>query len=310
MQAWKLRIGPSYELRFDPESRRAISFGRNISVWDLATRTRAIRAHPLKHPSHVHWSPGGDSLSVKSTSGELVLVNAQTLQITAQLQTKRAGEGCESVFSPSGDRLLDGTWGGVLATYDLASQSRQVEYSFLNTMITSIEPSRSGALAAVVLQPKCSAGLPPGPQHSICLVEWSRSGLALRNLGKKFHEVEATAFDSSEHHLAIMRHNGSFPKGCIDVFNVKEGRTIASRPCALSSNGSSICWSPKGGMIGTVESDGFRFYDAAELREIAHLPWEYASHIEYSRDGKYLALGAWSGGEIRLADSIVKNGAP
>jgi WD40 repeat protein len=237
MKAAKLRIGPSYELRFDPESRQAISIGRNISVWDLTTGKRVIRSHPLKHPSHVHWSPSGDFLCVKSTSGELIVVNAATLQITSRLQTGRAGEGCEAVFSPDGDRLLDGTWGGMLATYNITSQSRQLEHSFPHAMITSIVPSRSRTRAAIVVPPKISGGPPPGPQHSIVLAEWSKSGVALRTVERKFHEVQDTAFDSSEERLAVLRYSGNFPEGCIDIVDVEQGKTIASRSCVLSPNG-------------------------------------------------------------------------
>jgi hypothetical protein len=95
----------------------------------------------------------------------LIVVSSQTLEIVARLQTKKAGEGCEAVFSPSGDWILDGTWGGMLATYDVASQTRQLEHSFASAMVTGIEPSPSGKISAVVVQPKSLAGLPPGPQH-------------------------------------------------------------------------------------------------------------------------------------------------
>jgi hypothetical protein len=198
------------------------------------------------------------------------------------------------------------TLGGTLAAYEVSSQSRQLEHSFPSAMITSIEPSPSGNISAVVVQPKSSAGLPPGPQHSIYIAEWSSSGLALRTIDVKFHKIEATAFDRNEDRLAIIRHNGAFPEGCIEIIDVRHGHTIASRACVLSPNGSSICWSPGGGVIGTVENDGFRFYDVASLEEIAQERWKYASHIEFSRDGKYLAFGAWSGGEIRSADSVLR----
>jgi WD40 repeat protein len=300
-----MRIGPSYELRFDPESSRAVSFGRNICLWSLNARQKLLRAHPLAHPAHVHWSPSGDLLSVKSTSGELIVVSAESLQIVARLQTRKAGEGCAAVFSPSGDRILDGTWGGMLATYDVATQSRQLEHSFPNAMITSIEPSPGGNISAIVVQSKDSAGLGPGPQHSIYIAEWSSSGLALRAIDMKFSRVTASAFNRNEDRLAIIRDNVAFPEGCIEIIDITHVDTIASRACILSPNGSSICWSPDGGVIGTVENDGFGFYDVEGLEEVAREPWKYAAHVEFSRDGKYLALGAWSGGEIRSADSVL-----
>jgi hypothetical protein len=300
-----MRIGPSYELRFNPESNRAVSFGRNLCIWSLNARKKLLRAHPLSHPAHVHWSPGGDRLSVKSTSGELIVVNAESLEIIARLQTKKAGEGCEAVFSPSGDRILDGTWGGMLTTYDVATQSRQLEHSFPDSMITSIEPSPSGNISAIVVQPKDSAGLGSGPQHSIYIAEWSSSGLALRMIDRKFFKVAATAFNRTEDRLAIIRDNVAFPEGCIEIIDTRNGHRIASRACTLSPNGSSICWSADGGVIGTVERDGFGFYDVESLDEVAREPWMYPAHVEFSRDGKYLALGAWSGGEIRSADSVL-----
>jgi WD40 repeat protein len=305
MKATKLRIGPSFELRFDPGSRRAISIGANISVWDLETRKRIVRSHPLKHPSHVRWSPSGDSLAVKSTSGELVIVDATTLAIISRLQSRQAGEGCETVFSPDGHRLLDGTWDGLLATYDIEAQSRQLEHTFPQTMITSIVSSRSDTYAAAVIRPKASSGLPQVLEHAICLAEWSDSGLALRTVPKKFHGVKALAFDRTEKLLAIMRNNGPDEGGTIEIIEVEHGQSIASRPCVLSHNGSSIDWSPDNRLIGTVDLSGFRFYAATDLTEIIHVPWKYPSHVEFSGDGKYVAFGAWSGGEIRLVNTVI-----
>jgi dipeptidyl aminopeptidase/acylaminoacyl peptidase len=143
-----LRIGPSFDLRFDTNSRRTISLGRNVWLWDLTTGSRLLRAHPLKHPSHVRSSPIGDRIALKSTSGELLLLSAGNLEHIAQIQTKAAGEGSGVAFSPCGDRLVDGTWAGVLTTHDLQSLERQLEAQFPDTMIMSIEPSPTGRLAA------------------------------------------------------------------------------------------------------------------------------------------------------------------
>lgn len=173
-------------------------------------------------------------------------------------------------------------------------------------MITGIEPSPSGNISAIVVQPKDSAGLGPGPQHSIYIAEWSSSGLALRTIDMKFSRVTATAFDRSEDRLAMIRDNGAFPEGCIEIIDTRHGHTIASRACALSPNGSSICWSPNGEVIGAVVNGGFRFYDVEDLVEFAQIPWKYAAHVEFSRDGEYLAFGAWSGGEIRSAGSVLR----
>lgn len=300
-----IQIGPSFELRFDPTSSRAISVGRNISVWNLETKTRVTRSHPLKHPSHVNWSPDGEKICVKATSGELVIVDAKTLKVQTQLQSKRAGEGCECVFSPDGLRLLDGTWDGTLATYDINSQRRLLDHTFPECMVTALTSSPTYTRAATVIQPKLSAGLGPGPQHTICLVEWTTTGLELRTLPNSWDKIQAITFDSSENQLAILRQDGGRIEGCIEVVNLTSGHAIASRPCTLSWNGGSITWSPDGEVLGSVESDGFHFYDTTNLQESGHVPLQYACHVEFSRDGKFIALGAWSGGVVRLTESIL-----
>ncbi len=72
-----------------------------------------------------------------------MLLNADNLECLGRLQSKAAGEGCGIAFSPSGDRLLDGTWNGVLATYELRSFGQPLKAEFPDTKITSIEPSPS-----------------------------------------------------------------------------------------------------------------------------------------------------------------------
>lgn len=305
----KLRIGPSFELRFDSNSSRAISFGRNVSLWDLATCKRMLRAHPLQHPSHARWSPTGDRIALKSTSGEMVLLGADNLEPIAQIQTKAAGEGSSVAFSPSGDRLLDGSWDGILTTHDLHSRERRLEAQFPDTMITSIEPSPSGRFAAVVLQLKHSAAQVTGPRQSVCLAQWAPSELTVHRLEVDIDGVKASAFDYTESRLAVARRKAGGHGDCIEIIELAEKRVVASAGCQLSPNGSSIAWSPDGRFIAAVEDDGFRFYKAFQLQPVAFLEFHYASHVEFSADGKYVALGAWSGGEIRLVEAVLPKSA-
>lgn len=303
----RLRIGPSYELRFDPESRRAVSFGRNVSVWDLATGKRTVRAHPLKHPSHVRWSPEGHTLALKSTSGELVLLNADDLECLGRLQSKTAGEGCGIAFSPSGDRLLDGTWNGVLATYELRSFGQQLKAEFPDTMITSIEPSPSRRFAALVLNRKHSAASAAGPRKSVLLAHWAPSEMALHELDLDADGINATAFDNTETRLAVARRRRLGERDRVEIIDLSEKRVVASVDFMSNPNGRSLAWSPDGNIIASVENDGFRFYDSSRLSVIASVGFRYASHVEFSANGRFVALGAWSGGEVRPIESLLSD---
>ena len=107
--------------------------------------------------------------------------------------------------------------------------------------------------------------------------------------------VKTTAFDSTESRLAVVRRDGRARSDCIDIIDLAEKRVVASVGCRLSPNGNSIAWSPDGNFIAAVEEDGFRFYDASQLNSIASLEFRYACHVEFSADGRFVALGAWSG---------------
>ena len=263
----------------------------------------------MKHPSHVRWSPIGDRIALQSTSGELFLLTADKLECIAQIQSKSAGEGSGMAFSPAGDRLVDGTWDGVLTTHDLQSLARTLEAQFPDTIITSIESSPSGRLAAIVLQSKHSAASVTGPRQSVCLAQWAPSELALHRLELDIDGVKTAAFDNTESRLAVVRRDGLARSDCIEIIDLAGKRVVSSVGCRLSPNGNSIGWSPDGNFMAAVEEDGFRFYDASQLKSIASLEFRYACHVEVSADRRFVALGAWSGGEIRLTESVLPSGA-
>jgi WD40 repeat protein len=300
-----VRIGPSFELRVDPGAARAVSLGRNVTLLDLKTKKPLVRSHPFSHPSHVNWSADGTKLCIKSTSGELVVADAASLEINARLQPKAVGEGCEVVFSPEGGRVLDGTWDGLLALYDVQSGSRQLEHLFPECMLTSIVSSPSHRLAAFVVQPKESADLGPGPQHKIYIVEWSDLSLNLRELPRKWQTIDSLAFDTSEKFLAVLRHDAAYPKARLETVELSSCEIRASRNCALGSCGSEVAWSPDGLTLAVVEQDGFHFYAVDTMREVAHEAFQYACHVEFSPDGDWIALGAWSKGVIRSTRRVL-----
>jgi hypothetical protein len=52
--------------------RNNITLARDSSLWDIASRKKTWRAHPFSNPSDAAFSPKGDMIAVKSTSGQIV----------------------------------------------------------------------------------------------------------------------------------------------------------------------------------------------------------------------------------------------
>jgi WD40 repeat protein len=302
------KIGPSYELRFDPSSKLAISIESSLSLWDIESKTRILRDRPFGYPSQINWSPDGSQLCVKSTSGELVVLDARTLAVVRKLQPKKAGEGCDAVFCPESRRVLDGTWDGLLAVYDVQSGIRLQEFHFPECMLVSLVSSPSHARAAFIVKPKLSAGRGPGPQVEIHIAEWSAAEVSVTMLPRKWDLLDTVAFDSSEQLMAVIHGERPHPKAWLEIVDAASGETLRRRECVRSHNGPSAAWSPDGSTIGLVEPDGFHFYAADDLHEIGAVPLQYACHVEFSRDGLWVALGAWSRGVIQLTGDVLRAG--
>ena len=298
------RIGASNEVKFAPDSSRAIAIGRGVSIWDLSTRKAIVRAHPLGHAGHANWSPNGRLVCIKSTLGELVIADSSNLQVVAQLQSKKAGEGCDAVFSPDGGHVLDGTWNGLLALYDVLTSQRQREYHFPKCMLTTIKSSPSYARAAFVVQPKVAAGLGPGPQNKLYVVEWSASELTLRELPRKWNKIAAIAFDPAETSLAVLSHN-PYPKASLEIINIESCESFASRDCILHAGGSEIDWSPDGRALAVVEKGGINFYEPETMLAVAREEFQLPYHVAFSPDGKWIALGASNTGIIKPAVDVL-----
>jgi hypothetical protein len=300
-----VKTGASYETRFDPSSRLAVSIGSNLSLWDIKSSTSLLRTRPFRHPSHANWSPDGHQLCLKGTSGELVVLDAKTLTIIAKLQPNSAGEGCEAVFSPDGCRVLDGTWGGLLAVYDVKTSARLQEFRFPECMHTSMVSSPSGVQVALVVKPTLAAKRGSGCQDEIWIGRWSASGVTLTMVERKWELLQTVAFHSSEQILAVVHGAHPSPKAWLEIVDVASGETLRARECIRSHNGPAISWSPDGSVIGVVEPEGFQFYAADELHKIASVPAKHACNLEFSQDGTWVALSAWSGGRIRLTADVL-----
>lgn len=87
--------------------------GRNVVVVDMQTRGRLHSSHPLAHPSHADFSADDRHLVVKSTWGEIALLNTRSGEKLASFRPKHQDEGASILSAPDGDSIADGAeWSG------------------------------------------------------------------------------------------------------------------------------------------------------------------------------------------------------
>lgn len=84
--------GRSYQVCFSPQGDRLATLAVHVDLWDVGERKRVARSHPFKHPSRFDFSPDGEKLAVKSTSGEIVILDAPSLEEIARHSGRAWGE--------------------------------------------------------------------------------------------------------------------------------------------------------------------------------------------------------------------------
>ena len=110
---WK--IGTSYAVAFSGDGRLLATLGRDVSIWDLALRSKVVRAHPFSHPSDAAFSPDQRHLAVRSTSGQIAIVDVRSGLTVVDFDNAAEGEGSNLQYSPCGEFIADGTWSGRLS---------------------------------------------------------------------------------------------------------------------------------------------------------------------------------------------------
>ncbi len=298
-----LRIGPSYELVIDPTCQRALSVGRNISLWDLPTGRRIVRSHPFSHPSYANWSLDGRRLCLSSTSGELVRLDVDSLKVVAQLLPYGSGEGPPAVFSPNGRRVLAANWAGVLKIIDADSGHKLLDHPMPGGMIATLESSRDATRVAIVVSPTSAQGR--SARTSIYIGEWSDHGIKLKRLPLDPKNVDALAFDGAGRRLALLRwEQGRNLASWIDQLDLTTFDIRSVRIPTLSLAGATIAWDKDDRTIAIAGRDGFHFIAADSMKEIANAKMPYACRVEFSRDGEWVALGAWQNGVLRRVKDL------
>ncbi len=144
-----LKLGCSYGVRFSPDGTRLAVLGRDLVLWDVAARQKLWRGKFIAHMSGMAFSPDGSRLAIKSTTGQMAVVDAQAGQLLLNFQNKKDGEGCGPAWSPCGRYLADGGWDGSLRLRDAQTGEVLFTQEHAGEMLRAIHrstPSMAGGV--------------------------------------------------------------------------------------------------------------------------------------------------------------------
>lgn len=292
----------SYQLRFTPDGSALVAFARDLAVWSIPLRKKIAFGHRLKHIAFVDVSPTGSSVLLKSTSGAMCVLSLPALNAIQSFPVQPESEGCQALFSPCGNYVIDGSWSGLLTTRDLKTSELSTWDRHDRTLIVSLCSTTDRALFAYVVQPITKNRVDPPEPSRIVLRRWPFDRHEAEIIQSNWGYVLAISLSPNGGKLAVLQihKSGEFTLG---VHSLSGDLKVQSRTVLWGGTNYSLAWSPNGATIACVESGQISLYDCTTMSPVAKQSVPYPSHVEFSPNGELLAIGSWEQGlVVRIED--------
>ncbi len=303
MRPPRLRFPTGFEVNFSDDGAWMVCVGRNVVVIDVARRQRAWTSHPVSHPSKAAFSPDGGKLAVKSTSGRIVVLGAQTGAVLHDHGNQREGEGSQVCFSADSDQLVDGSWEGVLTVRDAIGGMVRSQKVSAGEMIPRVSHDRNRRTWLFEYSPTVRAGensLPPG---YLVLQSWPFADDSAQTFSFGFRIAEAMLSPDGRRVCLIEK-----PAYRLIIVDTSDGAVRATgEPFAHGGTGNEIAWSTDSRFVASVQHEVIVFYRAADLTEMGRVVSEYPASACFHPDGNRVGLGTWTTSAIVTLDQVFAN---
>ena len=291
-----LKLGCSYGVRFSPDGTRLAVLGRDLVLWDVAARTKLWRGKFIAHMSGMAFSPDGSRLAIKSTTGQIAVVDAQAGQLLLNLQNKNDGEGCGPAWAPCGRYLADGGWDGNLRMRDAQTGETIFTQEHPGEMLRAacaIDGGRRLLLQHGVKSVDEGQVQPP----DYCSVwDWplqAGGGTVVLSLPG----MMSCAPSPDGKSLAVLHHAGGAQY--LSVYALAEGSCLAKVPVeAGGGTGDALRWLPDGSALGRIGKGKLLFYAWPGLGVLAQHAFTYPCALDFLPASPLAAIGSWEAGML------------
>ena len=291
-----LKLGCSYGVRFSPDGTRLAGLGRDLVLWDVAARTKLWRGKFIAHMSDMAFSPDGSRLAIKSTTGQIAVVDAQAGQLLLNLQNKKDGEGCGPAWSPCGRYLADGGWDGRLRMRDAQTGETLFTQEHPGEMLRGVYAIDGGRRLLLQHGVKSVDEGQVQPLDYCSVWDWplqdggGRVVLSLPGL-------MSCAPSPDGESLAVLHHAGGAQY--LSVYALADGSCLAKVPVqAGGGTGNALRWLPDGSALGRIGKAKLLFYGWPGLGVLAQEDFIYPCALDFLPASPLAAIGSWEAGML------------
>jgi WD40 repeat protein len=290
MKLPRLKWPKAYRVSCSDDGQLLACLGRNVVVIGLAARRRVSTSHPLSHPANATFSPNGETLAIKATSGRIVIIDPRSGEALFDHKNQKDGEGCGVGFSPDGNELIDGSWRGDLTIRNVQDSVIRSREHFPGEMITRVTHDQSRRIWLVEHSPICrpEENFPPPSYISIRHWPFSCHTNHIFPLGMC---IESATLSPDGARFCFFQRQGE-RRVCAAL--TSNGQVVASSSLLeIGGTGSELAWSRDGRHIAAVSKAMFVFLRADDLTVVGRVPCKYPSSIAFLPHGNELVLGSW-----------------
>lgn len=286
-QVKKLKLPTSYTFALSMQGDRLAVIGRNVVMTNPVLLTRLYSCHPISHPSYAAFSPDGATLAVKSTSGEIVLLEVDSGEIIFNFRNKTDGEGPTVAFSVCGKYLVDACWNGQIIVRDAFHQVPDLRHTFDGEMIVDVLPSADRSTWAFIHQPKATSKKEFSKLPYVTVWKWPL--IDYRVLSSEIR-INSSALSPDGNVVAITG------ESVLHFLSTERGTILKSVPVERCKR---IRWSPDGTLIALVLQSSISVHTFPSFEVVNVFEQEDASDVCFAPDQSFIALGGWTGGIVR-----------
>ena len=289
-----LRLGCSYKVAFSPDGTRLAVLGNDLILWDVAARQKLWRGKFIAHTSSMAFSPDGSRLAIKSTSGQLGVIDTASGQLAANFRNKKDGEGSGAAWSPCGRYLADGSWDGRLQVRDAQTGKVVFTQDYPREMLRAVQAIDGGQRLLVLHGVKSVLDGEVQPPDYCTVWDWPLQAGAGKVV-MALPGLKSCAVSPDGALLAVLHYASGTEY--VSVHALADGSVVASVAVeAGGGTGDELTWLPDGSALGRIGKGKLLFYGWPGLAVRQQLDFTYPCALAFQPGTGTIAIGSWETG--------------